>query len=241
MKIWISYSFEDKEFVDKLTHSIILKGDEVIRIDNTISAGEILIEKITQAINSADALILVMSKNYFKSKWMSLETSLILTEISSKNSKIFIPILLESNLKIPAYLSSYYYIDFSNENKFEDNVGEILKAITTINPRIYNYHTQKSISVALKKQEVLLKNDMSEYEMKKKSEQNFKLFYLITLITTLLTSIVVIAIFVEKEKGFSSFKDDSFNITSFILGVITSLTSLGAYFTYKKNKVNGRK
>jgi hypothetical protein len=236
MKIWISHSFSDIEFVDKLKKVLIAQGYEILTLDHSMMAGEYLLEKITKSISEADALLLVMSKNFVKSPWINTEIGLIISQSSTKLDKIFIPIMIDKGLNLPSYLAHYYYIDYTNDRSFEENTTQILRAIRDRSSRGHDPQIQKSISQAIKQQEMLLKASKLDYELKRKKQQSFKTFTILTVITTFLSSIILILFFVKSENSFvTKIMRDWSNIISFIIGVVFS-TFIVAVFSYTKKR-----
>ncbi len=76
--------------------------------------GDNISRKINEGIGSVDAILVVVSANALRSKWMLQEFSfLALSELSKREPKI-IPILLDDSA-VPSYLSNYLYLDFSQD------------------------------------------------------------------------------------------------------------------------------
>ena len=238
MKIWISHSFSDISFVERLKNILLAQGYEILTLDHSLTAGEYLLEKITKSISEADALLVVMSKNYAKSSWMNTEMGLIISQSSTKMGKIFIPIIIDKGLKLPSYLTQYYYIDYTNDKSFEENTFQILKAIQDRSLRGHNPNIQKSISEALKQQEKLLKASKLDYQLSRNKQQSFKTFTVLAVITTILSLIIIILYFIKSENSLvTKFANDWFNITSFIIGAVFSafITASFSFFN-KRNK-----
>src|SRR5208283_4234661 len=126
---------------------------------------------------------------------MNTEVGLIIAEASTKQNKIFIPIIIDKGLKIPSYLSHYYYIDYTNGRPFEENTSQVLSAIHNRSLRGHNPQIQKSISEGLKHQEKLLRAEILDYKLDKSKARSFRVFSWVTIIMTLITSIVLFLYF----------------------------------------------
>ena len=242
MKIWISHTYSDKEFVNRLTKILIEQGHQIVTLDSSLTAGEYLLERISKSISEADTLLFVISKHYFKSSWMSTEFGLIVSEASTKQNKTFIPILIDKGLRLPSYLSQYYYIDFTNNKTFDENTAQVLRAIQKEDRVENNAQIHKSITEALKQREKFLIADKRNYELEKKKQYSLRLFSLMTVITTLLTSIFVILYFIKKENSLDNiFNSDGFDIVSFLIGTVSVIIPVTIWITLKKGKSDGRK
>lgn len=114
MRIFISYSHQDKPSVEMITERLQSAGHEVWVDHLKLKPGDNINRKIQQGIESADAFLVVVSANSLRSKWVLQEfSSLALSELSKREPKI-IPILLDDSA-VPSYLSNYLYIDLSRE------------------------------------------------------------------------------------------------------------------------------
>lgn len=221
MKIWISHSFSDDDFVNRLKKALINQGNEIV-LDDSLAAGDYLLGKITKSIKEADALLLVISKHFSKSPWLNTEVGLIISEISTTQKKIFIPILIDKGIKLQSYLMQYYYIDYTNGKSFEENTQKILNAINDKKyQRENNITIQQTISDALIQQEKKLIADKTEYLLKQNVGNEFKIFSLLTVIMTLLSSIILILYFIKNTDG--GFNNMQFSIISFMTGTISGV------------------
>lgn len=114
MRIFISYSHQDKATVDSILDRLKTAGHEVWIDSLKLRPGDNISRKIQEGISSADAILVVVSANALRSKWMLQEfSSLALSELSKREPKI-IPILLDDSA-VPSYLSNYLYLDLSRD------------------------------------------------------------------------------------------------------------------------------
>lgn len=114
MRIFISYSHQDKPTVDLITARLKEAGHEVWIDHLKLRPGDNISQKIYEGIGSADAILVVVSANALRSKWMLQEfSSLALSELSKREPKI-IPVLLDDSA-VPSYLSNYLYLDLSRD------------------------------------------------------------------------------------------------------------------------------
>lgn len=129
MSIFISYSHQDKEFVEKLAGNLV-KHKARVWVDTwELSVGDSIIQKIQTAIQKADALIVVLSKASVESEWCKKElTSGLLRELEEKRV-VVLPLLLE-DCEIPLFLKDKLYADF--RYSFDEGLRTTLEAIAKV-------------------------------------------------------------------------------------------------------------
>jgi uncharacterized protein YjbI with pentapeptide repeats len=88
-RLFISYSRQDNQFVDKLETSLIDKGFAVFRDKSGISPGDNFVLTITKEIRKATGVIAVISASYAKSLWGKAE---LYSALASR--KLTIPLVL---------------------------------------------------------------------------------------------------------------------------------------------------
>jgi len=114
MSIVISYSHEDIDFVNELGANLF-KNRVPVWIDRwELKVGDSLIRRIEEAIENADALIVVLSKTSVESEWCKKElTSGLVIELEAK-SVFVLPIVID-DCEIPLFLKEKLYADFSTD------------------------------------------------------------------------------------------------------------------------------
>ncbi|MDR4504495.1 MAG: TIR domain-containing protein [Candidatus Scalindua sp.] len=117
MKIFISYSSQDKKYASLLANKLQEANHEVWYDSWSLKAGDNLLKKISEGVKSADIVILIVSRNSSKSKWVMHEFSAIAFNELSKQTTRIIPVLID-NGPIPSYLSNYVYADISSDIEF---------------------------------------------------------------------------------------------------------------------------
>lgn len=138
-KVFISYSYQDKPFVDWLvTH---LKDNDVdIWYDKSeINIGDSIIEKIEKGIKVASIYIIVLSEAAIKSKWVNYELNNALLYKAQKEGLKILPILIES-IEIPVTLRTIKYADFTkNKGEALNELIQIIKLTQRNFPQIPNW------------------------------------------------------------------------------------------------------
>jgi hypothetical protein len=114
MRIFISASNQDRSAVNRIIARLRADGHEIWADFIKLRAGDNLEQKIRQGLEEADALIVVISENSFRSKWVQYEfTAIALREISKREARI-IPVRIDQSA-VPSYLANRVYIDLSQD------------------------------------------------------------------------------------------------------------------------------
>jgi len=112
VKVFISYSHQDKKWATSIADRVREAGHEVSIDSWNVKVGDNLLNKIKEGLATADALIFVISKNSLVSKGVMHEFSAIaFGELSNKKQRI-IPVLIDKS-NVPSYLSQYLYLDLT--------------------------------------------------------------------------------------------------------------------------------
>ena len=112
MKVFISYTQEDKKYASLIADRLREAGHDVWYDKWSLRVGDNLIQKINEGLKETDVLIVIVSKNALRSKWVLHEFSaMALGDLSSEKSRI-IPVLVDKS-SVPQYLARYVYVDLT--------------------------------------------------------------------------------------------------------------------------------
>ncbi len=124
-KIFISHSWEDKPLVRRLENELQAAGAEVWVDHEGIRGGDNLPERISEALEWCNTLVLVWTKAASQSRWVKLEwTNAISLE------KAIIPCRVD-NAALPAILAHKAYVPFSD---VEAGLAQLLQALRLSKP-----------------------------------------------------------------------------------------------------------
>jgi len=129
MPVFISYSHQDKDFVDKLAANLVMHKARVWIDRWELNVGDSIIDKIQEAIQESDALIIVISRSSMESVWCQKELSAGLLRELEEKRVIVLPVLLEE-CKMPIFLKGKQYADFRED--FDNGFMKILEAIAKV-------------------------------------------------------------------------------------------------------------
>ena len=129
MPIFISYSHDNKEFVDKLAMQLVDRNVNVWLDRWELSLGDSIIDKVQDAVDGASALLVILSKASIASQWCKKELSSgFLRELEEKRV-VVMPVLLE-DCDIPLFARGKLYADF--RNNFDDGFRTVVEGISKV-------------------------------------------------------------------------------------------------------------
>lgn len=148
MPIFISYSHDNKEFVDQLAMQLVHRNVNVWLDRWELSIGDSIIDKVQEAVDGASALLVILSKASIASEWCKKELSSgFLRELEEKRV-VVMPVLLE-DCDIPLFARGKLYADF--RTNFDDGLRTVTEGIAKVtNPFLARenepeYHVDYSI------------------------------------------------------------------------------------------------
>src|SRR5712691_10075674 len=114
-RVFISYTHANSGFVDSLVAGLQASGVDVWIDKWQIKVGDSIVKKINEAIHESDFLIVVLSKDSVRSKWVQEELSAATVRNIEETRQAFIlPILME-DCEIPELLKHRKYANFKEQ------------------------------------------------------------------------------------------------------------------------------
>lgn len=129
MSYFISYSHQDKDFVDRLAAELALQRRHVWVDRWELKIGSSLIQKVQDALGNASGIIVVLSRASVASEWCRKELSSGLLRELEEKRVVVLPILIE-DCEIPLFLREKFYADFRVD--FEKGTSQILDATAAV-------------------------------------------------------------------------------------------------------------
>jgi hypothetical protein len=112
--VFLSHNSKDKRFVRGLAYRLRKAGIRVWLDEAEIKVGESLIEKLREAIDSVDFLIVVLSQASIESAWVQKEVEIAMNQ-EIKYRKIKVLPLLKETVPLPGFLEGKLYLDFTTK------------------------------------------------------------------------------------------------------------------------------
>ena len=102
MTIFISYSHENKDFVDLLAAHLV-KNKAHVWVDTwELKVGDSLIQKVQEALTDSSALLVILSKSSVESEWCKKELSAgLIRELEEKKGYIKVVLYKVTKVQIP--------------------------------------------------------------------------------------------------------------------------------------------
>jgi hypothetical protein len=129
MPIFISYSHENKEFVDKLALQLVDRNVYIWLDRWELNIGDSIVDKVQEAVDGASALLVILSKASVASEWCKRELSAGFLRELEENRVVVMPVLLE-DCDIPLFARGKLYADF--RTNFDDGLRTIIEGISKV-------------------------------------------------------------------------------------------------------------
>lgn len=125
-KIFISHSSKDKKFATWLGTDLKASGHTPWFDEWDICVGESIPEKVSHGLSDADFVVVLLSINSIRSKWVEREWHAKYWSEIEKNQTIILPLLME-DCDIPELLKMRKYADF--RSSYNDGLEDVLFAV----------------------------------------------------------------------------------------------------------------
>lgn len=132
MKIFISHTNNDRPLADKIVEKLKSDGHIVHFDADNIRPGASWAAELTNAINSADAVIFLISKSSSENVIFEQELGLAISARYSERQTKIIPILLEKHVQIPFFLRDIIYLDLTESNSEEEFNHKIMQLLSSL-------------------------------------------------------------------------------------------------------------
>ncbi|QMU30648.1 toll/interleukin-1 receptor domain-containing protein [Adhaeribacter radiodurans] len=163
--IFLSHNGADKPWTEKLAYDIESNTEgrplKVFFDKWDIKPGANLPEELEKGLTGSRFLGLVMSPQAFKSDWVALERSTAIMRDPAAKLRTIIP-LLRKPCNIPSILTPLIYIDFTNDNNYNETLQEL---VNVLRDKDAVRGGQKSFeTVYLQEDKRLLENHLTAFE-----------------------------------------------------------------------------
>lgn len=129
MPIFISYSHQDKKFVDRFAEQLV-RNRVYVWLDRwELHVGDSITSRVEDAITNASALLVILSSASVESSWCKREINSGLMRELEERRVVVLPVLLEDCI-IPLFLRDKIYADF--RGNFDEGLRTVLEAAARI-------------------------------------------------------------------------------------------------------------
>jgi hypothetical protein len=128
-RVFLSYAPQDREFVRKIAERIKSYGVCVWYDEWEMAMGDSLLDKIERGISSSDYIIVLLSPDSLKSKWIQQELTMAMARELTARDVIIIPVLISDVLEseIPIVLQDIRWLDLRKHT--ERDIDLLVKQI----------------------------------------------------------------------------------------------------------------
>jgi tetratricopeptide (TPR) repeat protein len=129
--VFLSYRSVNRPWVLNLYDVLAELGYKVFLDQYVLQAGDVLIDKLEDALSSSQAGVLIWSSATKDSDWVRKEYNTLETMATDDKSFKFVPVKIEKS-KMPVFAANRIYIDFSD---YPDgpNGGDLIRLLHSIN------------------------------------------------------------------------------------------------------------
>jgi len=232
--VYISYARDDIDIVRELTSSLRNEGLYVWFDEEEIRPGEDWLSEVSYGIKNSKNVIVILSDNSGKSRWLRSEAAFALAE----SDKIVIPILLSANADIPFILRNLQSIDFSDSNLYQKNVRRLVKALKSEketlleddNDALYKFTEYEN--QALKQEQQELKE-----EYQNKNTKLVRRVFALTLGAVVFSSLYLLILLANESPGVLNYNFQLVTI-GIAIGLVPSIIQLIATAVSKRGSKN---
>jgi hypothetical protein len=132
--VFLSHSSADKPWVIKLKDDLLHYGVSVWLDKDEIRPGDLFGKALEQALDSSQAVALVVSPEAINSGWVEEEYYRALSLAKDKQTPVqIIPVILR-DAELPGFLQSRNWVDFRDETTYAESVRKLVWGITGRKP-----------------------------------------------------------------------------------------------------------
>ncbi|MBL6614535.1 MAG: toll/interleukin-1 receptor domain-containing protein [Reyranella sp.] len=111
-RVFVSYSFRDKDLAERISAALAESGFQVHREDEFSLAGQQLSAAIPQRIGDAEVLIQLLTANSNASEWVAREFAYAVARRDQKHDLIILPIVFDKE-QLPEPVRDWWFFDLS--------------------------------------------------------------------------------------------------------------------------------
>lgn len=151
-KLYISYSRQDKELINRLSGDLSKYGIDPFYDDNILQVGNEWQKQLTRAITESDGILILITNNSISSKYVMNELGMArVFAMNSENKKLLIPVIY-GNVEIPEFIQDIQVVFW------KQNYKEFLNKIVD---SVYNFKFTNINEAQERKHEIEVFNDLT--------------------------------------------------------------------------------
>ena len=168
MRVFISYSHKDKDIVRQIADGLRQHGVEVWLDEDLIAPGEKWIDKINEAVEGSDAILVIMSRNTAGSRFQASEIAFAIATQRKDPGKWIIPVLVDKQADVPFFLKDISYCDLSSEDQYAKNFSSLIQTLSRPPRSGHDVRvSDRRLIEAIKAEKEILRHDLEALDRKK--------------------------------------------------------------------------
>jgi hypothetical protein len=129
MNVFISHSHRDHEIVERIAAGLRQRGVDVWLDHDFVAPGEQWADKINEACEKSDAVLVILSGNTPDSRFQNSEIAFAIASQRHEPKKQVIPVLVDPSADVPFFLRNLVYCDLTPEGDFEASIDALVRAL----------------------------------------------------------------------------------------------------------------
>jgi hypothetical protein len=204
--------------VQKLRGDLSRFSITTLAADDTISPGDYWIDKITEAMESVDAIIIVLSSEGVKSSSLNSEIAFALTSKRINGKRPIIPLVIDQEVKVPPFLANISFIDFSQGESYDQNLRLLASALQGA-----QFRETPPESIDRKKRYLQAQRMLLDVERAMLQDERNKVTKRIALFTWIATLVSFTGVSLAVFSFSATVSNTILTVASFLAGVLISL------------------
>jgi hypothetical protein len=128
MRVFLSHAREDASKAARLKEALERAGIEVWSADEQLKPGDLWLKSIGDAISSADAVLILLSRGAEDSPEITTEVAMALASQEDAPKRV-IPVVTERGVELPFFLRQLAYLDLSDESNFHRALEQLVETL----------------------------------------------------------------------------------------------------------------
>jgi len=130
MKVFISHTYKDHDFVLQLVEKLKKDGIDVWFDEWELTVGDSIVQKINEGLEKSSFLIVVLSEHSVRSKWVQRELNSTLARQLGRDHNVILPVLLELDFEdVPPLLRDIYGAKFDRNFIIDSQYQKLIQPI----------------------------------------------------------------------------------------------------------------
>ncbi len=128
IQVFISHASRDMGIARAIATDLMESGYHIFLDDWSIDVGDRINQKINEALESCNALVMIISEDYLKSVYCDDEWSAFYHKASKKENCLIYPIIIDDSAP-PMLISNVKYFRIRDNYEYDDCLEKLLKAL----------------------------------------------------------------------------------------------------------------